>query len=308
MMGTEVPPTAGPPHQKTFLEEHNIHPIVFAIGSLFAVFVLYQLIAGTITFWLVGGTSITRENVASVRFYTMIGQLLCILVPTMLLAKLLSRDLSDVFRWRVPGFGETVYAIIGLLFLQQVFQIYLFFQDRIPLPDVLKQILDPFKEMIEEMFRTLVAAESVPELLFVVLVVAVVPAVAEELFFRGLVQRSFEKAVAPVQAAILSGTIFGFYHFNPFAIVPLVGLGCYFGMLRLRSDSIIIAMTAHFVNNALAATAVYFSMEDEMILGAAKSEDPNLGMVILQLIVYLLLFLLSFSAYLRASGRARAAR
>ncbi|MBI2620270.1 MAG: CPBP family intramembrane metalloprotease [Ignavibacteriales bacterium] len=305
MTDPEVFPPREPLRGQTFLEKHNVHPIVFAVACLFVVFVLYQLVAGTVTYWLVGGTSITRENAFSVRLYTMIGQLACILLPTVLLARLLSTRLSDVFRWRVPGFGETLYALLGLLFLQQVFQIYLFFQDRIPLPEILKKVLDPFKEMIETMFRNLVSAESIPELLFVIVVVAVVPAVTEELFFRGLIQRSFEKAVAPVQAAILSGLIFGFYHFNPFAIVPLVGLGCYFGLLRLRSDSIIIAMTAHFVNNALAGIAVYFSMEHEMIIGAAKSEDPNIGAVLVQFVLYLTLFLLAFAAYIRASRKVK---
>jgi hypothetical protein len=124
----------------------------------------------------------------------------------------------------------------------------------------------------------------------------------EELLFRGLIQRSFEKSLSGLRSAVLAGTIFGLYHFNPFAVVPLVGLGCYFGFLRYRSQSIIIAMTAHFLNNALAAIAVYFQMESEMIIGAKESLDRNVGVVVVQLLLYFSLFLLAFFAYLRSTA------
>lgn len=289
-----------------FVERHNIHPVLFAVGSLIAVFVLYQLIAGTVTFLLVGASTVTRENVDLVRLLTMAGQVLCILLPTVLLARLLSPQLSDVFRWRLPGVLETIYALVGLMALQQVFQIYLFFQDMLPMPDVFRKILDPFKDMLEQMFATLVRAESIPELGFVLLVVACVPAVAEELLFRGLIQRSLEKALPGLQAALMAGVVFGLYHFNPFAVVPLIGLGCYFGILRYRSNSVVIAMTAHFVNNALAAIAAYFHLESETIIGTQAEHDPDIAAVLVQLLFYGTVFAFAFSRYVRITAPERA--
>ncbi|MEP0821476.1 MAG: CPBP family intramembrane metalloprotease [Ignavibacterium sp.] len=292
------PAESAGPERPAFIERHRINPIIFAVVSLAIVFVLYQIVAGTITFLIVGEATVTRENVDMIRGLTMAGQIVCILIPTIALARLLSVNLSDVFRWRLPSVAETVYAVIGLVMLQQVFQIYLFFQDLIPLPDVLQRVLDPFKEMLEKMFQGLVRAETVGELGFVIFVVAVVPAVAEEMLFRGLIQRSIEKVLPGLQAAILAGAVFGLYHFNPFAVVPLVGLGCYFGVLRYRSNSIIIAMTAHFMNNALAAVAAYFHMESETIIGAQSESHADIGAVLVQLVLYLTLFLFVFSRYL----------
>lgn len=291
------------PEEQSFIERHNIHPVVFAVGCLFIVFVLYQLGAGTLTYLIIGSSTVTRENVTEIRLLTMAGQLLCILLPTLFLTRLLSRRMSSVFGWRIPSVAETFFAVIGLFFLQQIFQIYLFFQDLIPLPDAIRNVVDPFKRMIEEIFRQLVQVESIPELLFVILVVAFVPAIVEELLFRGLIQKSLERSLNGVQAAVLAGTIFGLYHFNPFAVIPLVGLGCYFGFLRYRSESIIIAMTAHFLNNALATVAVYFQMESEMIIGAKEAADRNIGAVLIQLVLYLGLFLFAFFGYLRSTVR-----
>jgi membrane protease YdiL (CAAX protease family) len=276
-------------------------PVAFAIACLFGVFILYQVIGGALTYFLIGA-KVTVQNVMAQRTFTMVGQAVFILVPTLLFSRLLDRKFSAVFPWRMPKVGETVFAALGLLFLQEVFQIYLFFQDRIPLPETLRKIIDPLKQLIDEMFRILVSAHSVPELLFVILVVAVTPAVVEELLFRGLIQSSFERSVKPIWAAIITGIIFGAFHFNPFAIVPLITLGCYFGILRMRSKSIVITMTVHFLNNVTAVVVAYFSMDDKMIIGATKGPEINTVAILVQLVLFLSLFVLSFSSYLRLTS------
>jgi membrane protease YdiL (CAAX protease family) len=152
------------------------------------------------------------------------------------------------------------------------------------------------------MFRTLVSARSLPELLFVILVVAITPAIIEELLFRGLVQTSFERVLRPARAALITGIIFGAFHFNPFAIVPLMGLGWYFGYLRMRSKSIVLAMTVHFLNNVIAVVVAYFQMDDQMVIGASKGPDVNTPAIIAQLFLFIALFVVSFSSYLRVTS------
>ncbi len=302
-MPEELPQTSPvEPQPLSFVERNNIHPMLFAFGCLFIVFVLYQLVAGTVTVLVIGGTKVTRENVFLTRLLTMAGQILFIFGPTVLFARLLSARMPDVFPWRVPSVRETIYALLGLVWLQQIFQIYLFFQERIPLPDVLKNILDPIREMMEEMYKGLVTAESVPELAFVLLVVAFVPAIVEELLFRGVIQRTFERMLSPFRAAIVTGIIFGVFHFNPFALLPLIGLGCYFGVLRMRSNSIILAMTAHFLNNALAVIVVYFGMDETKMVTIGDVVQPTTPAVVLQLILFSILFLLALMAYWRATS------
>jgi hypothetical protein len=301
-----VPPETPqlPSQNLSFVQRSNISPIAFALLCLFAIFVLYQGVGGMLTFFFVGA-KVTAENVMGQRAFTMIGEALFLLIPTLLFARLLDRKFSAVVPWRMPKVGETVFAALGLLFLQEVFQIYLFFQDQIPLPESLRKVVDPLKETIDEMFRTLVSSQTVPELLFVILVVAVTPAVIEELLFRGLIQSSFERAVKPIWAAIITGIIFGAFHLNPFAIVPLIMLGCYFGVLRMRSKSIVITMTVHFLNNVTAVVVAYFAMDDKMIIGATKGPDVNTPAILVQLFLFVMLFALSFSSYWRVTSDLR---
>ncbi len=307
-MTGSAPP--GPPrelqdgYEDSFIVRNHIHPVVFAFICLFLVFIFYQVVGGTITFLIVGQAEVTPENATLVRLLTLVGQILFILVPTLVFARLVNPRLSAVFQWRMPGALETFFAALSLLFLQQVLQIYLFFQEQIPLPRPVQDILGPLRSAMEEMFRAIVSARSGPELLLVVLVVAVAPAIIEEMFFRGVVQYTFDRVARPTRSAVIVGVIFALYHFNPFALIPLIVLGSFFGYLRLRSRSIVVAMTAHFLNNILAVFAVYFGLEEGIIVGPSTGMEPTNTAVLAQLFLVGSLFLLSFVAYLRLSDRA----
>lgn len=298
------PNEPGQPEPPSLMERYNVHPVVFALIVLLCIFMTYQVLGGLLTLLLVGGT-VTAENVTLHRIFTMVGQILFILLPTIVFSRLFDLRFSRIFPWRTPHAGETLLAVLSLLFLQEILQIYLFFQDRIPLPEELSKIIEPAKHMIEEMFRILVSAQNLPELLFVVLVVSVTPAIIEELLFRGLIQSSFERTVSSTKAAVWAGVIFGVFHFNPFAIVPLIILGIFFGILRMRSQSIVLAMTVHFVNNLLAVIVTYFNVDDELVVEATKGADANVVFVLTQLVFFLLLFGVAFSTYLRFTARIR---
>jgi hypothetical protein len=296
-----TPTTAAPPVQLSFVERFRISPIVFASMSLVVVFFFYQIVGGFLTLFFVG-TKVTAANVTMHRIFTMGGQILFLLLPALILARLLDTKFSSVFPWRKPHVGETLFAVLSLLFLQEAMQIYLFFQDRIPLPRVIEKYVAPARQMLEEMFRILVSAKDIPELLFVVLVVAITPAIVEELLFRGLIQNCFERRLVPLRAAVWTGVIFGLFHFNPFQLVPLIILGCFFGILRMRSRSMIIAMTVHFLNNALAVVVTYFEVDDKMVIGATKGTDINTASLLAQMLLFVMLFVVSFSSYLRLTG------
>lgn len=298
---TDTSPEAAIPIQLSFVERYRISPIVFACVSLIVVFFFYQIVGGLLTL-LVVGAKVTADTVTLHRLFVMGGQILFLLCPALILAWLLDTNLIRVFPFRKPRIGETIFAVLSLLFLQQAMQIYLFFQDRIPLPREIEKFVAPARQMLEEMFRILVSAKDVQELFFIVLVVAITPAVVEELLFRGLIQSCFERKLGPLRAAIWTGVIFGLFHFNPFQIIPLIVLGCFFGILRMRSRSLIIAMTVHFLNNALAVVVTYFQVDDKMVIGATKGIDINTTALLAQMFLFVTLFIVTFSSYLRLTS------
>ncbi len=279
----------------------DMHPVLFAILSLGAIFFLYQIVAGGIVLLLAGGR-ITEDNASLIRWTTGIGQLLFILVPTLVLARLRHANLGAFFRITLPDYRQVLATVIGVFALQQVLSGYMVLQDMIPLPPELARILDMLKKMFEETYRTLVAARSPLEFAGVVLVVALIPALSEELLFRGLVQRNMEAAFGGWRGALVTGLIFGAYHLIPTSFVPLAALGIYFGLIVVRTQSITVAMVAHFVNNFVACLATYMHLNEDFVM-LDPAAEPGALAIVANVGVFLLVFLGATSYLLLVTAR-----
>lgn len=278
---------SSPPAQEPFLR--RLSPVAFAVFSLVTIFMLYQFVAGGLVMVIARGR-FTEENIALVRWATLVSQILFILLPTILLVRARFGNVSHFVRLKLPGTRQLILSAVAVFALQQMAQGYMMAQDAIPLPEFVRKVVELFKEMFEQAYRMLVGAETPLEFLFVVLVVAVVPAVAEEFLFRGLVQRSIELKAGGLKAAIIAGFIFGAYHLNPFGIIPLVALGVFFGWLVYRSDNLTIAIAAHFFNNFIACTAIYLQMgEDFIVLAPGGGATP--AVVLANFVLFALVFL-----------------
>ena len=111
-------------------------------------------------------------------------------------------------------------------------------------------------EKLMEINATIFTSHSPLEFFWLVLVVCVTPSLCEELFFRGYVQRTFERTI-DWRSVILVGVVFGLFHFNPLGLLTLAVLGMLLGYFFYRSKSILPSMAAHFTNNFIAVAVLY---------------------------------------------------
>jgi membrane protease YdiL (CAAX protease family) len=250
--------------QPLIVNTFGLSTTVFAVIILLVVFISYQLL-GALFSTLLFGVEFS-EKPLQLRLGTMFAQLLLLLVPTLYIAHFETHDMKSFLRLKPPKISQIILAVIGVFSLGQALQVIILLQEKIPIPSSVQTVLDEIEKIMEQAFGVLVNAQSIPELLFVIFVVAVVPALCEELLFRGLVQRNFEHSFSTTRGFIITGILFGAYHLNPFLIIPLSALGIYFGFLVARSGSIWVAISAHFVNNALAAIATYLHIGDDFVV------------------------------------------
>jgi len=174
-------------------------------------------------------------------------------------------------------------------------------QDKLPLPEEFARQLEQYREIVESSMKMLVEASSVPELLWVILVIALIPAVVEEFLFRGLVQRSIERGSSPLHAAVVTGVVFGAYHLIPSSIVPLSLLGVYLGFLSYRSDSLWVAVIAHFFNNAVACVATYLRVDGAAVV-TGDPKEMSLAMLLGTLWFFGILLVLTTYYFIRVTG------
>ncbi|HUI28567.1 MAG TPA: type II CAAX endopeptidase family protein [Candidatus Acidoferrales bacterium] len=247
-------------------------PVAFALISLLVVFFLYQIVGGGIVLYLFGNFTVGKETLP-LQLAMMLAEILFILIPTFFLAKLQTKTWGRFLRLRKTDLYYIGLAVIGVIALQQLLEIYLYLQDLIPLPHQIKHLIDQFQKTIEETYKVLLTARSPVEFSFVVLAVAVTPAICEETLFRGLVQSNFELKMSKTKAIIWTGVIFGAYHLNPFDFVALCVLGIYLSYLVSVSGSIIVPVVAHFTNNFV-STLILYKFNKESVIAPA---DQKLG-------------------------------
>ena len=88
-------------------------------------------------------------------------------------------------------------------------------------------------------------------LLPTMLALAVLPALIEELVFRGAFARAMAPTFGAIHAVGFSAAIFALYHLLPPQMVTTFCLGIPLGYLTLRASSVIPAMIAHLLNNMI---------------------------------------------------------
>jgi uncharacterized protein len=253
------------PKKMSFVEKHNISPVLFGALSLLVVFISYQVI-GSVVMYLLVGTEIKSMNPQLIRIVASLGQILFLLFPTFLLAKLLPDSIKETFKLNKISFRLVFFVVISVFALMEIAQILLLLQAQIPLPAPIESAVKELKQAMEETYKILISANGMGELSFVIVVIALVPAICEELLFRGLLQHSFVKGMGAKSGIILTGFLFAIFHFNPFAFIALLVLGIYFSFLAYRTNSIYSSMTAHFTNNFFASISFYYFGKDDIVL------------------------------------------
>lgn len=106
---------------------------------------------------------------------------------------------------------------------------------------------------------------------------ALLPAICEELAFRGFILTGLQSRLRPRNAVLLSAFLFALYHMNVFLSVPMFCLGVALGLLTRRSGSVLPAVSLHFLHNAALILAIPLGRSVEAWLpGVAEGLWPGL--------------------------------
>src|SRR5204863_6050168 len=81
------------------------------------------------------------------------------------------------------------------------------------------------------------------------LALVLLPAVCEELAFRGFLLGGLRRRFAPWPALLLTSFLFALYHMNVFQFLPAFFLGVVLGVLALRTGSVLPGMVFHLIHN-----------------------------------------------------------
>lgn len=274
----------------------TMSPTKAALLGLIIVFLLFQFGGGLLTLSIFG-FDLNNANMNLLRLLTIGSQILFILFPAILFSKLVFEDVTSIIRFKIPNPKEVGLFTVGMIILVPLLQDYLHIQNYIiaelsksfSLVQAIKDFLDSLDKLVAESYLQMLTANNIIEYILVILTVSVTPAICEEFFFRGFVQKSFEFKQKPFIAILLTSLFFGFYHFNPYGLIPLIALGMFLGYSVFKSNSIIIPVILHFLNNFIAIIA-FFVFGKEELMQSNFVDIENISTHIISFTLLLVLF------------------
>ena len=195
-----------------------------------------------------------------------IGALGAFYVPALVFSLMQNESPLGYYRLNMPVLGLLAgLAIMVLFFSQPVISAVGNWNEQLHLPDALgwlRDWLDETNASIQEGYDALLNINSVPKLIAMLLVVAILPAIGEELIFRGGFQQILHRWTKNGHAAVwLAAMIFSLFHFQFYYFVPRLLLGAAIGYLFMWSGNLWYAIIAHFFNNAWVVVIAYFYLQ-----------------------------------------------
>ena len=144
----------------------------------------------------------------------------------------------------------------------------------------LEEYLKLLEDTAQAATEKLLDVDSIGGLLFNLVVIALIPAIGEELTFRGVLQQSLTRKMNPHVAIILSAAIFSFIHFQFYGFLPRMFLGILMGYMFYITNSLWTSMLMHFVNNGTAVVLYYLSNKGVIEDAEHFGETANVWIIV----------------------------
>jgi membrane protease YdiL (CAAX protease family) len=145
----------------------------------------------------------------------------------------------------------------------------------------LGDFLRQFEEQAAVLVKAFLANLTPASFLIAFVVIAIVPALGEELVFRGLIQNEFTRALGNPHLAIwLSAAFFSAFHMQFFGFIPRLLLGAAMGYVYFWSGNLWVPIILHFLNNGIQVLAIYLQQLKVHSLDMESTESAPLPYVL----------------------------
>src|SRR5690606_35309972 len=265
-------------------ENHPIVSLIYLLMLIVASSLVFTLLAFLIGFGLYGpgllgnlSSLMTGDTTMGLKFLKLFQTLSSIgtfVVPALLL-KYIERNRTHYLNFSTPNPKRLmIIALVIMLVSSPFLELTSLINQQMQLPDFLSDMESWMKAKEMEMAQLtekLLYTSTISGLLFNLFMIAVLPAIGEELVFRGRLQPIFHRWTNNIHAGIwISAILFSAIHIQFYGFIPRMLMGAVFGYMLYWGKSIWLPIIAHFMNNA---TAVIYTF---VLLKQGKSfEEIN---------------------------------
>lgn len=236
----------------------------------------------------------TPEALSALRINQFLSQILGMLLPVVFYARLVNVDVAEelgAFNRALPlsYLLSFVLMVSAIPFIDWTMELNRGIDFPALLGEAGKSILESEQRM-EELTSLFLKMSGPADLLLMLGLMAVMPAICEEFVFRGVFQKIMHRGFNNAHAAVwVTAFLFSLAHFQFYGFVPRFILGAALGYLYLYSGTIWVPMVAHFTNNAIAVLSVYYGFNTEAL--ATGSTQYILAATSILLVVVMLIIM-----------------
>jgi len=168
----------------------------------------------------------------------------------------------------------------------------------IPMGQDLQSWAKGLENTYKQAMLAMMQMHSIGDLLISLLLVALVPAIAEEFYFRGALQKTLKDwSGAPFLAIVITAILFSAIHFSFYGFLSRMALGILLGLIYEQTKSIWLPMLMHFINNGVAITVLYFARGDQKKIDQTMDETMPWywGIIAIAFIIFLFMQLKKYN-------------
>ncbi|MFV0470936.1 MAG: type II CAAX prenyl endopeptidase Rce1 family protein [Paludibacteraceae bacterium] len=231
-----------------------------------AIVAILFLVIGFFIWNVAGGDA---ENIQSQKILQLLSSIFFFLFPALFLGYFWYKNpISSFYLDALPTLKQAIWVVLLMVSIQPFINLLSQFNQQIHLPVALSDMERAFQlaeNRAEELTKQLLEVDSVWGYLFNILLMAILPAVCEELMFRGAVQNIFSEKFSKIGAIWITAVIFSLIHFQMYGFFPRMLLGALFGYLLVWTKTLWLPILAHFVNNGMAVSVSYFANDNNQL-------------------------------------------
>lgn len=192
------------------------------------------------------------------------------LLPAILFSRALQQKPNLFIRYAVkPRWTSVIVALLIMLISSPLISALIQWNEAYKFPAAMADLeykLRATQTAAEELTAAFIKTENMGGLLLNLFIVALLPAVCEEFFFRGAFMRFLMICIKNKHISVmLTALVFSVMHGEFYGLLPRFVLGLFLGYIAWFSGSIWPAVAAHFLNNGLALTASYYHWDQSGI-------------------------------------------
>lgn len=243
------------------------------------------------------------QNANISRLLNTLATLVAFLIPAIVFAKVLSKQPFSWLGFNKRMNGKQILIVVLITFAGMILSGSLgMLNQKIPLSENLLKQAQQLENAYKNAMMNMAHMTSLTDYLLAMLVMALAPAVFEEVLFRGAFQKVFVGWTKNAWAGIIiTSILFSAIHFSFFGFLPRIALGLILGLIFYYTNNLWLSILLHFLNNGFVVTQLYILSAQGKAIDKAMDETMPIwwGSIALILLVVLFRLLLAESNQLK---------